>query len=63
MAVENLPPEVEDALLKVALGLVIALVASILYNLNERVVFLEQNRTTPDGIKNAMREVLGERKR
>lgn len=63
MAVENIPPEVEDALLKVALGLVIALVAAILYNLNERVVFLEQNRTTPDGIKNAMREVLGERKR
>lgn len=63
MAVENIPPEVEDALLKVALGLVIALVAAILYNLNERVIFLEQNRTTPDGIKNAMREVLGERKR
>lgn len=63
MAVENLPPEVEDALLKVALGMVIALVAAILYNFNDRITFLERERLTPDGIREAMREVLGERKR
>lgn len=59
----TIPPEIEEALLKIALGIVIALLAAILYNFNDRITFLERERLTPDGIKEAFREVLGERKR
>lgn len=63
MDVETLPPDIGAQLLKIALGVVVALLAAIIYNFNDRIMFLERERLTPDGLKEALREVLGERKR
>jgi len=49
--------------LKICFGIIVALIAAILYNFNERIMYLERNAITPDNLKENLREVITETER
>lgn len=54
--------DIGSALLKITVGVIIAILGAILYDMNERLKYLERNCVTPDMIKESMREVMLEPK-
>lgn len=57
---DTLPADLETSLLKAVLGLVIALLGAILYNLNERLTYVERNAITPENLKEALKDAITE---
>lgn len=57
---DAIPSDLEGQLLKIVLGIVVALIAAILYNFNERIMYLERNAITPENLKENLREVISE---
>jgi hypothetical protein len=49
--------------LTIAVGVIIAILGAILYDMNERIKYVERALPTKEEIREAMREVLNERKR
>lgn len=49
--------------LKIAIGVVVAILSAILYDMNERIKYLERNAITPENLKENLREVITETER
>lgn len=60
---DTLPADLEEQLLKVVLGLIVALLGAILYNFNERLTYVERNAITPENLKENLREVISEERK
>lgn len=60
---DTLPADLEEQLLKIVLGIVMALLAAILYNFNERLLYVERNAITPENLKENLREVITEERK
>lgn len=46
--------------LKIVIGVLVAILGAILYDMNERLKYLERNAITPDNLKENLREVITE---
>jgi hypothetical protein len=46
--------------LKVVIGVLVAILGAILYDMNERLKYVERNAVTPETLKETLREVITE---
>ena len=52
--------DIGSTLLKLTVGIVIAIVGAVLWDMNERLKYLERNALTPETLKENLREVITE---
>lgn len=45
-------------LLKIVVGVIVAILGAILYDMNERLKYVERNTLTPESLKENLREVI-----
>ena len=53
-------PDLSAWALKIVIGVIVAILGAILYDMNERIKYIERNAITPDNLKENLREVITE---